>query len=128
MSIEVAIAWARSKIRNPRAIADAVAFFEKADREVQRATLLLSDRLTRDRKGWLGRWTGHEFVAAELSPHHQRGLGIKAGAMCREPEEFAEGRPPHSQLLTLSGITMAGVHEISNTAIVLVEFKPQASS
>ena len=100
MSIDVAIGWSKRTVRSPRAIADAVAMFEQAKQKGTKATLLLSSSLTCDGKGWLGRWTGNEFVAVELPPSAQQGLGIAAGAMCRQLEDLADDRLPHAQCLT----------------------------
>lgn len=118
MSVDVAITWAKRKIRSQRAADDAVAMFQQAGREHQRATLLLSGTLTRDRKGWIGRWTGHEFVAAQLSPSAQAGLGMTEGAMCRQLEKLADEERPQAQCLTLSQITIDDARIRSDKPIV----------
>lgn len=118
MSIDVAITWAKRTTRFERAAEDATALFQQAGREGQRATLLLSGKLTHDRKGWISRWTGHEFVAAELSPSAQAGLGMTDGAMCRQLEKLADQACPHEQCLTLSHIMFDGARIQSDAPIV----------
>jgi hypothetical protein len=104
MSIDIAIAWAKKTIRSPGAIEDAVGMFQQAARDGEQATLLLSGALTRDRKGWIVRWTGREFVAAELSPASQAGLGMIDGAICRQFEKPVDNECSHARCSMLDKI------------------------
>lgn len=107
MSIELAVAWAVRTLRFPQAVQDAVEMFEQAARDGHQATLLVSDQLAKDRKGWLARWTGSEVVVVELPPRHQAGLGLQPGAMCRHAERRADLSPrPLIQRLTLSDVVI----------------------
>lgn len=107
MSIELAVAWAVRTLRFPQAVQDAVGMFEQAARDGHQATLLVSDQLTKDRKGWLARWTGSEVVVVELPPRHQAGLGLLPSAMCRHVEGRADLSPrPLIQRLTLSDVVI----------------------
>lgn len=107
MSIELVVAWAVRTLRFPQAVQDAVGMFEQAARDGHQATLLVSDQLTKDRKGWLARWTGNEVVVVELPPHHQAGLGLLPGVMCRHVEGRADLSPrPLIQRLTLSDVAV----------------------
>lgn len=108
MSINVAITWVKRQIRLRRAADDAVALLERARRDARPATMLLSGTLTRDRKGWLLRWTGHEFVAAELSRSALSGLGVTDGALCRQLEQARDQVHPHVQCITLSHVEIEG--------------------
>jgi len=113
MSIELAVAWAARTLRFPRAAEDAAGMFELAAREGNRATLLVSDQLTKDRKGWLARWTGNEVVVVELPPHHQAGLGLRPRVMCRHLEGRAElALHPLSRRWTLSDVVIDDVQRV----------------
>lgn len=90
MSIELAVAWASRTLRLPRAADDAARMFEQAARDGRPATLLVSDHLSNDGKGWLARWTGSEVVVVELSARDQVGLGLAPGTLCRHLEDVAD--------------------------------------
>ena len=83
MSIELALLWANTNLREPKARDAVLQHFREAKAKNVEATLLVAPDLTIANRGYFARWTGRELVVVELSFRHQRRFGLAPGALYR---------------------------------------------
>ncbi len=84
MSLEAATAWINQTVGNAAAQNEAVSLLEQANASSRHATLIVAPELTRNRRAYLARWAGSEFVVVELSTAQQAGLGVVPKGLLRE--------------------------------------------
>ncbi len=84
MSLEAAISWINQTVGNTAAKREAVSLLEQANATSRHATLIVAPELTRNRRSYLARWAGSEFVIVELTAEQQAGLGVVPKGLLRE--------------------------------------------
>jgi hypothetical protein len=95
MSLEAAIAWIHQTVGPTAAQQDAIALLEQANESSRHATLIVAPELTRNRRSYLARWAGGEFVVVELTAAQQAGLGVVSRGLLKDlhyPSKDCEAR------------------------------------